>query len=97
MRRVIWTQDFDRVRIERDDNRSAIRLFCVVSRRGNYGLMAQVDAVENADREEEWAAELGQLTDRTQDAHAVKSSAAHARHFRQRQDARKYVYRIGCL
>ena len=56
MRRVIWTQDFDRVRIERDDNRSAIRLFCVVSRRGNYGLMAQVDAVENADREEERAA-----------------------------------------
>ena len=54
MRRILGTQHFRRMRIERHDDRSSVFGLRVAGRRGNNGLMAPMDAIENANGEEEW-------------------------------------------
>jgi hypothetical protein len=70
MRRVIRPQNLHRMRIEGDDDRRAARFFCVSGRSGNHSLMAEVNAIENANRKEERAGQSGQVADGTKDVHA---------------------------
>jgi hypothetical protein len=61
MRRVIWPENFHRMRIEGDDDGGATEFSRVPGRSGNHGLMTEMDAVENADRQEERPGKFSQL------------------------------------
>src|SRR6266699_1390241 len=69
MRRVMRSQHFHRVRIESHNNRSSIFRLGVPGGSGNNGLVTAMDAVENADREEERAGQLAQLRNGMQCLH----------------------------
>src|SRR4051794_26092210 len=71
MRRVVGSQHSYRMRIERDDDGSASRRPGMFRRSRNHRLVAEMNAVENADGEIERAAKLGQLGDRSQHAHRL--------------------------
>ena len=65
------------------------------SRGGDNRLMAEMNAIEDADGEKEWTGKLTQFRNRSQDLHSL--GPAHPRHFRQRQNSRKNVDRFHCL
>ena len=95
MRRVLGTQHFRRMRVERHNHRSAANVFGMARRGGDDRLMAEMNAIEDADGEKERTGKVIQFRNRSQDLHSL--GPAHPRHFRQRQNSRKNVDRFHCL
>ena len=69
MRRIVRPQNLDRVWIEGDDDSRPAGFVRMPRRSRDDGLMAEVDAVENADREKKRTAQLSKLGNRTQNFH----------------------------
>jgi hypothetical protein len=69
MRRVVRPEYFYRMRIEGNDDRGAGRFFGVFRRSGNYRLVPEMNAVENADGKEQRAGKVRKGVDRTKDVH----------------------------
>jgi hypothetical protein len=59
MRSILGPQNFRRMRIECNHHRGTVGGVSVTRGSGNDGLMAKVHAIEDTNREEERAAELG--------------------------------------
>src|SRR2546423_15652787 len=57
MGRILWSQNFGRMWIERDNNRRSIFRMGMPRGSGDDGLVTEVQAVERADREEKRALE----------------------------------------
>ena len=79
MRRVIRTQHFGRMRVERNDHRCATCVFGVARGSGNDRLMTEMHAVEGADGEEERPGKLAQFRNRAQDSHRCSRQAPRIR------------------
>ena len=69
--RFVRPQNFRRMRIEGDYDRSSAGRFRILCGMGNNSLMAQVHSIENADSGKERPWEAGKFLDRVQDLHLV--------------------------
>jgi len=69
MRRILWSQNLGRMRIEGDNNRSSIFGMGMSRGSGDNGLMTEMHAVERADGKEEGAFQLREIGCGTKDFH----------------------------
>ena len=69
MRCVGWTQNLYWVRIERHDNGGAAGFLRMPRRSANDSLVTEVNAVENADRQEEGAVKSRKIGGGTKNVH----------------------------
>jgi len=69
MRRGFRSQYLFWMRVECDHDRRSVGGPGVFGGSRDDGLVAEMDAVEDADGEKEWAGQIGQLRNRAQDLH----------------------------
>ena len=62
-RRVLWAQDSHRMRVEGNDHRSAADSLCIPQGPFNHGPVSEMEAVEDANREDQRAGNRAEFFD----------------------------------
>ena len=73
MGRILRPQHFRGMRVKRNNDRCATRVFGVARRRGNDRLMTEMHTIEDPNGEKERPGKAAQFRNRTQDLHRHRS------------------------